>query len=144
MNTDATKSGSAAARYLLLFLLGLLVGIIATIMVMRALDARRDKFRGSLMHVQQWHLAQLRGDLEANRCTRNDALPHLQALRMMASDLEAAFPDFADDQRFAGHATEMRARLDAAIANPPSDCPATGAALANVGEGCKACHQDFR
>lgn len=144
MNTDATKSGSAAARYLLLFLLGLVVGVIATIMVMRALDARRDKFHGSLMQVQQWHLGQLRGDVESNRCTPNDSLPHLQALRLMANDLEAALPDLADDQRFAGHATELRARLDAAIASPPSDCPATSAALASIGEGCKACHQDFR
>lgn len=144
MNTDTTKSGSPAARYLLLFLLGLVVGVIATIMVMRALDARTDKYPGSLMHVQQWHLGQLRGDLESNRCSANDALPHLQALRLMADDLEAAFPDLADDQRFAGHATELRARLDAAIASPPSDCPATGAALARIGEGCKACHQDFR
>jgi len=144
MNTDATKSGSAAARYALLFLLGLVVGVIATIMAMRAIDARRDKFHGSLMHVQQWHLGQLRGDIEANRCTPNDALPHLQALRLMANDLEAAFPDLADDQRFAGHATELRARLDAAIAGPPAGCEAAGASLAAIGEGCKACHQDFR
>jgi hypothetical protein len=144
MDTDATKSGSAAARYLLLFLLGLVVGVIATIMVLRAIDARTDKFPGSVMHVQQWHMGQLRSDLESNRCSANDTLPHLQALRLMADDLEAAFPGLADDQRFATHATDMRARLDAAIANPPADCPATGAAMASVGEGCKACHQDFR
>jgi hypothetical protein len=144
MNADATKSGSAAARYLLLFLLGLVVGVIATVMVMRALDARRDKFHGALMHVQQWHMGQLRGDLESNRCSTNDALPHLQALRLMADDLESAFPGLADDQRFAAHATDMRARLDAAIASPPADCPATGATLSSVGDGCKACHQDFR
>lgn len=144
MSTDATKSGSPAARYALLFLLGLVVGVIATIMAMRAIDARRDKFPGSLMHVQQWHLAQLRTDIGANRCTRNDALPHLQALRLMANDLEAAFPDLADDQRFAGHSRDLRARLDAAVADPPADCEAAGSALAAIGEGCKACHQDFR
>jgi hypothetical protein len=144
MSTDATKSGSASARYAFLFLLGLLVGVIATIMVLRALDARRDKFHGSLMHVQQWHLGQLRGDIEANRCTPNDALPHLQALRLMANDLEAAFPDLADDQRFADHARDLRARLDRAVADPPRGCEAAGSTLATVGEGCKACHQDFR
>jgi hypothetical protein len=144
MSTDASKPGSAAARYALLFLLGLVVGVIATIMAMRAIDARRDKFHGSLMHVQQWHMAQLRGDIESNRCTPNDALPHLQALRLMSNDLEAAFPGLADDQRFSGHAREMRARLDAAIAAPPRTCEATGSALAAIGEGCKACHQDFR
>jgi hypothetical protein len=144
MSTAATNSGSAAARYALPFLLGLVVGAIATVMVMRALDARTDKFPGSLMHVQQWHMGQLRGDIDANRCTPNDALPHLQALRLTANDLEAAFPGLADDQRFTGHATELRARLDAAIAGPPATCEAAGSALAAVGEGCKACHQDFR
>jgi hypothetical protein len=144
MAGDTIKSGGPAARYLFLFLLGLVVGVVATIMVLRAIDARRDKFHGSLMHVQQWHLGQLRGDLESNRCTPNDALPHLQALRLMANDLEAAFPDLADDQRFAGHARDMRARLDAAIAAPPVGCEAAGSTLAAIGEGCNACHQDFR
>lgn len=145
MNTTATSpSKSLAPRYLFLFLLGLVVGAIGTVMAMRALDARKDHFPEAIMHVQGWHTGQLKAAIDSNRCTASDALPHLQALRTMANNLEPAFPDLAEDERFAGHATQMRATLDSAIASPPQDCQAAGATLGEVGDACKACHQDFR
>jgi hypothetical protein len=76
------------------------VGVIATVMAMRALEARRDPFPHALMHVQQWHAEQLKGNLDANRCNATDTLPHLAALRSTADDIEHAFPELADDQRF--------------------------------------------
>ena len=145
MNTTATTPPkSHASRYLFLFLLGLVVGAIGTVMAMRALDARKDHFPEAIMHVQGWHAGQLKAAIDSNRCTASDALPHLEALRTMANNLEPAFPGLADDQRFADHAAAMRATLDAAIASPPGDCASAGAALGDVGEACKACHQDFR
>ncbi len=145
MNTTAAPARkSHAPRYLFLFLLGLLVGVIGTVMAMRAIDARKDHFHEALMHVQAWHVGQLKAGLDSNRCAATDALPHLQALRTMANDLEAGFPDLADDERFARHASTLRATLDAAVAAPPQDCAAMGAVLGDVGEGCKGCHQDFR
>lgn len=144
MNAATPAPKSHATRYLFLFLLGLVVGAIGTVMAMRAIDARKDHFHDALMHVQAWHTGQLKADIDSNRCAATDALPHLQALRTMASDLEAGFPDLADDERFTAHASRMRAALDAAIASPPQDCGALGATLGEVGEGCKACHQDFR
>lgn len=135
---------SAAGRYLFLFLLGLVIGVIGLVMVMRAWDARRDKFPGSVMQVQQWHLGQLKANVEQNRCAATDILPHLQSLRTMANDLEPAFPDIRDDQRFAKYASDLRATLDAALASPPLSCPGVGATAGKIGEACKACHQDFR
>lgn len=132
------------ARYLFLVLLGLVVGAIATVMALRAIEARKDHFPDAVMHVQGWHLGKLRAGLEANRCATTDALPHLQALRVLANDLEPAFPGLAEDQRFATHASRHRATLDAALAAPPADCAALGQVLGDVGAGCKACHQDFR
>ena len=145
MNTSATSTPkSHATRYLFLFLLGLAVGAIGTVMALRALDARKDHFPDALMHVQGWHTGQLKAGVDSNRCAASDALPHLQALRTMANNLEPGFPGLADDQRFADHATRMRATLDAAIASPPQDCAQARATLGEVGEACKACHQDFR
>ncbi len=135
---------SAAARYLFLFLLGLSVGIFATVMVVRALQARADHFPSSVMHVQQWHMGQLLGRAEENRCNATDVLPHLRALRTMAEDLEPAFPDLSENRRYAKHAAGMRAVLDDALASPPINCSGLGAANKRIRESCRACHQDFR
>ena len=133
-----------AARYFFLFAIGLVVGIVATVMGMRAWNARQDPFPHALMHVQQHHLAQLKKNLDANRCNATDTLPHLAALRMTSDDIEEAFPDLRDDARFTKAAGGLRATLDAARANPPLNCEAVGKVVEDLGNGCKACHQDFR
>ena len=132
------------ARYFFLFLVGLVAGVICTIMAMRALEARKDPFHESVMHVQQWHMAQLKGNTEQNRCNATDTLPHLLALRTMADDIEPAFPELRDDARFAKAASQLRAALDSARANPPLNCAGVGAAMKDIGAACKTCHQDFR
>lgn len=134
----------SAPRYFFLFLIGLVAGVIGTVMAMRALDARKDHFPDSLMQVQQWHLNQLHANVEQNRCGAMDTIPHLQAIRTTANDLEAAFPDLSDDERFVKHASGLRASIDAALTTPPLNCPGLGTTAGNVGEACKACHQDFR
>jgi cytochrome c556 len=137
-------SGNAAMRYLFLFVLGLVIGAVATVMAMRALDARKDHFPDSVMHVFGAHMGMLGGNAKANRCAATDTLPHLQALRTLANDIEPAFVDLRDDTRFAAHASELRARLDRALANPPLNCEGVQAAMSDIGDGCKACHRDFR
>ena len=37
-----------------------------------------------------------------------------------------------------------RARLDAALASPPLNCAGVSTTVADIGESCKGCHQDFR
>ena len=143
-SVDPNRRPSNAGRYLFLLLLGLVLGVVATVMAMRALEQRKDHFPEALMHVQQWHMGQLKGDMEQNRCNATDVLPHLQALRLSANDLEAAFPDLRDDARFKTAASAMRAAADKAVANPPLTCEGVGAAMKSLGESCKACHQDFR
>lgn len=141
---SSVKQGSHATRYLFLFLIGLVMGVIGTVMAMRAIDARKDHFHESVMHVQQWHLVQLKQRVEQNRCAATDVLPHYKTLRTMADDLEPAFPDLSDDKRFAEHASRMRAKLDAALASPPLNCAGVATTNGQIGEACKACHQDFR
>ncbi|MFC3551767.1 hypothetical protein ACFOLC_12190 [Lysobacter cavernae] len=140
----STARPGNASKYLFLFLLGLVIGVIATVMAMRAIDARKDHFHEGVMHVQQWHLGQLKQKVEQNRCAATDILPDLKTLRILADDLEPAFPDLRDDKRFIEHASRMRARLDSALASPPLNCASVGTATADLGEACKACHQDFR
>ena len=132
------------ARYFFLFLVGLLVGAVGAVMAMRAINARKDHFPESVMHVQQWHMGKLKANIDQNRCNATDTLPHLQALRAMADDIEPAFPDLADDARFTKAASDLRAAVDQARANPPLNCAGVGAAMKDIGGACKACHQDFR
>ncbi len=141
---DPNRKPSNAGRYLFLLILGLVLGAVATVMAMRALNERKDHFPDALMHVQQWHMGQLKADMEQNRCNATDVIPHLQALRMTANDLDAAFPGLRDDQRFAAASSAMRAAVDKAVANPPLTCEGVGATMKSLGETCKGCHQDFR
>ena len=143
-NTNPNRKPSNAGRYLFMLILGLVLGVIATVMAMRALEQRKDPFPDALMHVQQWHMGQLKADMEQNRCAATDVLPHLQALRMTANDLDAAFPELADDQRFQAASAAMRAATDKAVSNPPLSCEGIGATMKSLGEGCKGCHQDFK
>ena len=137
-------SGNAAMRYLFLFVLGLVVGVIGTVMAVRALDARKDHFPGSVMHLFAAHMDMLDANVNGNRCAATDTLPQLQTLRTLANDIEPAFGDLRDDSRFAGHSSDLRAALDRALANPPIACAGVQAAMKDIGEGCKACHRDFR
>lgn len=138
---------SVAGRYLFLFLLGLVLGIVAVVMLLRTLEARktwRDHYPHATMQLLSAHSAQLREKIAANRCNPTDTLPHLQAMRSLGNDLDPAFVDLRDDRRFGEHASHFRATLDAALASPPLNCTGAEATATGIGEACKACHQDFR
>ncbi|CAN5628275.1 hypothetical protein BH23PSE2_BH23PSE2_07790 [soil metagenome] len=144
---STSRLSPAAGRYLFLFLLGLVLGAVAVVMILRAIDARKtwqDRYPYAAMQLMQAHMAQLAASSAANRCAATDTLPHLQALRTIANDIEPAFPDLRDDARFVSHAGELRATLDRALAAPPMQCAGVGNILKQVSEACKACHQDYR
>ena len=146
-STDPNRRPSSAGRYLFILILGLFLGVLGTVMLMRTWESRKtsqDRFHDALMNVQQWHLDKLGEGMKENRCNATDVLPHLQALRMTSNDLDAAFPGLKEDQRFGVASSAMRATMDKAVANPPLTCEGVGAAMKSIGEGCKGCHQDFR
>ncbi len=140
---DPNRRPSAAGRYLFLLILGLVLGAVATVMLLRTLEARKDHFPESLMYVQAWHMDQLKANMQQNRCNATDILPHLQALRMTATDIDAAFADLREDKRFSAASSEMRAMMDKIITSPPLTCEGLGAAMKDIGRSCKGCHQDF-
>lgn len=144
MNTDVKPAGNAKVRYLFLFLIGLAIGIVGTVMVMRALEAREDPYPHSVMHVMDAHLHALGANVKQNRCAATDILPHLQTLRLVSNDIEVAFAGEFDDPRFAEHASDLRAALDGVLASPPLNCAGVGTTAKEIGGKCKACHQDFR
>ncbi len=135
---------SAAYRYMFVVLLGMLVGVVATVMLMRSLQARRDPFPDSLMHVMAKQAELLGRAQSQNRCTTADTLPRLQTLRSLSNDIDVAFPDLKDDQRFGQHSAKLRATLDGALAAAPTDCSTLATLNTQIGEDCKACHRDFR
>ncbi len=143
MASQPAKS-SNASRYFFLFLIGLVMGAVLTVMAMRAIQARQDPFPHSVMHVMQKQANLLKQNGEESRCAITDTLPRLQSLRAISNDLELAFPGEAEDTRFVGHASRLRATLNAAVAAPPADCAALGTVTQKIGTDCKACHQDFR
>ena len=143
-NVDPNRKPSNAGRYLFLLILGLVLGVVATVMAMRALDARKDHFPDSLMEVQGWHMGQLKAAMEQNRCGATDVLPHLQTLRMLGNDLEPAFHDLRDDERFRTAAAAMRAAADKAVSAPPLSCQSLAGTMKSLGDSCKACQRDFR
>ena len=144
---QAKPRSSAFGRYFFVFLLGLVLGAIAVVMLMRTWDARKtwqDRWHVAAMHTMNAHLKTLEGKTGENRCSATDTLPHLQTLRAIANDFEPAFPDLRDDERFVKHASGLRATLDNALSAPPINCEGVNAVAAKIGESCKSCHQDFR
>lgn len=138
------RKPSAAYRYLFVAILGLVIGIVATVMLMRSWQARQDPFPDSLMHVMGRQFELLRDAQAQNRCTNTDAAPRLQSLRFLSNDIDLAFPGLKDDKRFSQHSARLRAALDQSLANVPNDCVTLTETNKQIGEACKACHQDFR
>ncbi len=122
---------------------GLLIGVIGTVMAMSALR-NGPHMSEVLMHMQDYHMDALSNNIKQNRCAATDSLPHLQALRTLSNDIEPIFLPIDKEADFRQKASDLRAALDASLAKPPTDCPSLGAATTRIGQTCKSCHQAFR
>lgn len=122
---------------------GLLIGIIGTVMAMSSLKSG-PHMTAVLMHMQDFHFDALKDNVKANRCAVTDNLPHLQALRTLSNDIEPIFLPIDKEADFRQKASNFRAALDSAIAAPPADCPALGAAMTRIGHECGSCHKEFK
>ncbi|WP_133500985.1 hypothetical protein [Cognatilysobacter terrigena] len=138
--SNAPARRGNGSRYLFMALLGLVVGAVASVMIMRAIEQREDPYPHAVMHVMAAHTHALKDAVAQNRCAATDVIPHLQAVRLMSNDIEPAFTDMHEDEKFAKYASELRAAADASLATPPLNCAGVQAAAAKLGEACKNCH----
>ncbi|AMU97984.1 hypothetical protein NY98_20115 [Xanthomonas citri pv. fuscans] len=134
---------SRAARYAFMLVLGLLIGLVATVMVANALRARRDPVPDSLMQIMAYQLRTLRPDAGA-ACMPAQQQRRLQSLRLLADEVEPAFPAIGEDRRFGEHAQALRAVLDRAQGVTLTDCRQLGQLHSRISDACEACHRDFR
>lgn len=129
-------------RYVVILLVGAFVGAMLTVITLNALRQGTAVPNG-VMAVMQYHINSIRTDVAAQRCS--DAEPHFQTLRALANDIEPVFlPTGSDDVLFARYAGQMRNRLDEALKSGASECRVLTEQLGRVGDGCKACHRDFK
>jgi cytochrome c556 len=128
-------------RYLVLFVLGLVIGAALAVIAVNRVNEGQAYPHG-VMALMRAQMGALDGAIKQNRCTANDLLPRFQTLRAVANDIEPAFGE--DDERFIKHASALRAAADAALMTPPGSCPAAAATVDRINETCAACHHDFK
>lgn len=130
-----------AMRYLVLFVLGLVIGATLSAIAMKRLQ-QADAYPHGVMALLHAQMGALDRSVKQSRCTNADLLPRLQTLRAVANDIEPAFAE--DDEAFVKHASALRAASDAALAAPPANCAAATATLDRINETCSGCHRDFK
>ena len=130
-------------RTVVLFLVGLVVGALCTLIAVNALH-RGTAYPNAVMAMMGQQMKALDHSVKASRCASTDLTPRLQTLRFVANDIEPAFTDLQQDAQFGRYAAGLRAAADAALMTPPASCAAATAALDRLGKACDSCHRDFK
>ncbi len=129
-------------RYVVVLLIGALIGSMVTMSALNSLR-QASAVTDGIMAVMQYQLNLVRTDIGAGRC--NAATPHFQTLLGVADAIEPVFlPTGGDDVLFKRYAEQLRNRVDEALKTEAKDCRGLTEQLGRVGDGCKACHRDFR
>lgn len=129
-------------RALILMVLGLVIGVFATVFTMNALQQRRDPFPEAVMNVMAHHTGALSHSVKSQRCDAVQNREHLLRLQMTANDISAAFA--GAEPGFMDAAGKLRGALRDAVTAAPADCAALAAAIKPVGAACKSCHDQYR
>ena len=130
-------------RLVVLFLVGLLVGAMATLVAVNAMD-RGTSHSHAVMAMMGQQMKALDQSIKASRCASTDLTPRLQTLRFVANDIEPAFADLQGEAQFGRYAADLRSAADAALMTPPASCTAAAATLANLDKSCDSCHREFK
>ena len=91
-----------------------------------------------------WKMGVLKNNVQQNRCAPTDIIPHLQTLRYVGNDIEAAFGEMSNNEQFIRYASDFRATADGTLTIPPANCAAAEAALSKLGKACENCHRDYK
>jgi cytochrome c556 len=130
-------------RLIVLFLVGLAVGAIGTLVTINALH-QGTPYNKAVMAMMGQQMKAVDKSVKSNKCAATDIAPRLQTLRFVANDIEPAFAGDIDDPQFNRYAADLRGVADAALAAPPATCAAASATLSSLGKACDSCHRDFR
>jgi hypothetical protein len=130
-------------RSLILFLVGLAIGAICTVIAVNALH-RGTAYPNAVMAMMGQQMKALDQSVKASRCASTDLTPRLQTLRFVANDLEPAFSEMQDKAQFARYSSDLRAAADQALMAPPANCKAAVAAINNLDKACDSCHRDYK
>jgi cytochrome c556 len=128
-------------RALILLVIGLVMGAIASMFAANTLSARHTYPRG-IMAIMQHHVVGLHQALRTRQCnaaTNSDAFARIGHA---AGEIDPAFA--GADADFFTHARKLDESLAAAQAAAPADCPALQSALKRVDDACDSCHQLYR
>jgi hypothetical protein len=98
----------------------------------------------AVMTIMGMKMGALKNNIQQNRCTPTDIIPHLQTLRYVSNDIEAAFGEMNNNEQFIRYASDLRAAADSALTIPPANCAAAEAALSKIGKACENCHRDYK
>lgn len=124
-------------------LLGLLIGSFATVSVLNALRPASALPKG-VMALFQYHIGAAREQVTAGRCDAALA-GHIEALEVISRDVRPAFAEMvAHDEVFARYADQLSAASREARAGNLGDCKVAAERLSVIGDGCKACHRDYK
>jgi len=129
-------------NFLITFAVALALGILLTVMTLNYLNKGPDYPKG-VMTVMGMKMSALKKNIQQNRCSPTDIIPHLQTLRYVGNDIEAAFGEMNDNDKFIRYASDFRATADGALTIPPANCAAAEAALSRMGKTCENCHRDY-
>ncbi len=130
-------------NFVITFAIAFVLGIALTAIGINYLNKGPDYPKG-VMTVMGMKTSALKNNIQQNRCAPTDIIPHLQTLRYVGNDIEAAFGEMSDNDQFVRYASDFRANADSALTMPPANCAAAEAALTKIGKACENCHRDYK
>jgi len=128
-------------RVALMIMLGLVIGILGTVNVMSALDARNPMPK-AVMHTMGYHMGELGKAMKAGQCEAASIQHHLQRLESTSTDIVPVFG--IDEKSFTDKAAELHTHLQQALQAAPTSCAALAVAIKPIDDTCKSCHQQYR
>ena len=129
-------------NFVITFAIAFVLGIALTAIGMNYLNQGPNYPKG-VMTVIGMKMSALKNNVKQNRCAPTDIIPHLQTLRYVGNDIEAAFGEMSNNEQFIRYASDLRATADGALTIPPANCAAAEAALSRIGKACENCHRDY-
>ncbi|MEO7013470.1 MAG: hypothetical protein ABI127_04120 [Dokdonella sp.] len=127
-------------RHLVTLIIGLLVGVILTVITVRTLNARKDAYPEALMNVMKHELISANKAATSPAC--NDNANALDKLALLSNDIITAMPDEGTPDRvFHQYISNLH---DKVLAASQSDCTQRKDALTEVKHACDDCHRDYR